>query len=205
MYNTHLPSILYYMAQKKQHFVHAKSGKSCPHCLPYHIKIIFFIFVNINLFEEENWRGEKGRGCSWTLPVQLVPGAGQSLQLMWENLPNFARKLAKLSWNWNFAVFCDHFINNLSKFSNWHILFLLIGNSWIPGVFLVLIETELIKKERKIVATSFGFSEAISTSVVLLLQKEQGRLPTLNQLPEALLKSCNWGGRQHLFNKGNCS
>ena len=97
MYNTHLPSILYYMAQKKQHFVHAKSGKSCPHCLPYHIKIIFFIFVNINLFEEENLRGEKGRGCSWTLPVQLVPRAGQSLQLMWENLPNFARKLAKLS------------------------------------------------------------------------------------------------------------
>ena len=27
----------YYMAQKKQHFVHAKSGKSCPHCLPYTI------------------------------------------------------------------------------------------------------------------------------------------------------------------------
>ena len=164
-----------------------------------------FKCVNINLFEEKNWKGEKGRGCSWTLPVQLVPGAGQSLQLMWENLPNFARKLAKLSWDRNFAVFCDHFNNNLSKYSNWHILFLLYGNSGISGVLLVLIETELIKKERKIVANSFGFSEAISISVVLLLQKERGRLPTLNQLPEAPIKSCNWGGSQHLFNKGNRS
>ena len=99
MYNTHLPSILYYMAQKKQHFVHAKSGKSCPHCLPYHIKIIFFIFVNINLRKRID--GVK----------KDVAAAGLYL-------------------------------------SNW-------------------------------------------CSVVLLLQKEQGRLPTLNQLPEALLKSCN--------------
>ena len=54
MYNTHLPSILCFHSvlygTKKQHFVHAKSGESCPHCLPYHIKIIFITFFIITIF-----------------------------------------------------------------------------------------------------------------------------------------------------------